>query len=197
MEEALTVHFTSVFGQPGEGGLAVDYGSLGFAPADLSALDTPISMEEVWAAIKDMPPDRAPGPDGFTGAFYRSAWEVIKEDIMAGINCVLYGDSRAFHLLNNVLIVLWLHGQLYVCRPKELGGLGVPDLKLTSIALQTKWLWLQHTDTQRAWSQLPSKLRRRFRRSSTPGPTPYSGMERPHTFGQEDGSTVAPSRTSH
>jgi len=106
MEEALTVHFTSVFGQPGEGGFAVDYDSLGFAPADLSALDTPISMEAVWAAIKDMPPDRAPGPDGFTGAFYRSAWEVIKEDKMAGINCVLYGESRAFHLLNNALIVL-------------------------------------------------------------------------------------------
>jgi hypothetical protein len=29
------------------------------------------------------------------------------------------------------------------------------DLKLTNIALQTKWLWLQHTNTQRAWSQLP------------------------------------------
>jgi hypothetical protein len=31
----------------------------------------------------------------------------------------------------------------------------VPDLKLTNIALQTKWLWLQHMNTQRAWSQLP------------------------------------------
>jgi hypothetical protein len=44
-----------------------------------------------------------------------------------------------------------------VCRPTKLGGLGIPDLKLTTIALQTKWLWLQHTDTQRAWSQLPIK----------------------------------------
>jgi hypothetical protein len=46
-----------------------------------------------------------------------------------------------------------------VCRPKDLEGLGVPDLKLTNIALALKRevaLWLQHTDTQRAWSQLPS-----------------------------------------
>lgn len=47
-----------------------------------------------------------------------------------------------------------------VCLPKELGGLGVPDLRLTSIALQTKWLWLQHTDSQRAWSELPIQASR-------------------------------------
>ena len=42
-----------------------------------------------------------------------------------------------------------------VCRPTQLGGLGISDLKLTSYALQTKWLWLQQTDQDRAWSQLP------------------------------------------
>jgi hypothetical protein len=31
----------------------------------------------------------------------------------------------------------------------------VLDLKLTGIALQTRWLWLQQTDSQRAWSELP------------------------------------------
>jgi hypothetical protein len=31
----------------------------------------------------------------------------------------------------------------------------VPDLKLTGVALQTRWLWLQQTDSQRAWSELP------------------------------------------
>jgi hypothetical protein len=33
-----------------------------------------------------------------------------------------------------------------VCRPKDLGGLGIPDIRLTGIALQTRWLWLRHTD---------------------------------------------------
>lgn len=42
-----------------------------------------------------------------------------------------------------------------VCRPKELGGLGIPDINLSGIALQTRWLWLQQTDGQRAWAQLP------------------------------------------
>lgn len=30
-----------------------------------------------------------------------------------------------------------------VCRPTDLGGLGIPDLRLTAIALQARWLWLQ------------------------------------------------------
>jgi len=35
------------------------------------------------------------------------------------------------------------------------GGLGVSDLKLAGYALQTRWLCLQKTDQDRAWSQLP------------------------------------------
>lgn len=42
-----------------------------------------------------------------------------------------------------------------VCRPTDLGGLGISDLRLTGYALQTKWLWLQKVDHDRAWSQLP------------------------------------------
>lgn len=41
------------------------------------------------------------------------------------------------------------------CRPTELGGLGIIDLKLAGYALQTRWLWLQKTDSSRAWSELP------------------------------------------
>lgn len=59
------------------------------------------------------------------------------------------------------------------CRPKELGGLGIlgiSDLKLASFALQTCWLWLQKTDQDRAWSQLPIKTSKEvqaFFRAST------------------------------
>jgi hypothetical protein len=44
-----------------------------------------------------------------------------------------------------------------VCKPAALGGLGVSDLKLAGYGLQTRWLWLQKTDTNRAWSQLQIK----------------------------------------
>jgi hypothetical protein len=50
-----------------------------------------------------------------------------------------------------------------VCRPTDLGGLGIPDLHLTSIALQTRWLWLRHTDDTLAWSGLPLSSSREVR----------------------------------
>jgi integrase len=43
------------------------------------------------------------------------------------------------------------------CRPTELGGLGISDLRLSGYALQARWLWLQKTDSARAWSELPIK----------------------------------------
>jgi hypothetical protein len=42
-----------------------------------------------------------------------------------------------------------------ICRPTELGGLGISDLKLAGFTLQARWLWLQKTDQDRAWNQLP------------------------------------------
>lgn len=40
-------------------------------------------------------------------------------------------------------------------RPTYLGGLGISDLKLAGFALQARWLWLQKTYHDRAWSSLP------------------------------------------
>jgi hypothetical protein len=53
-----------------------------------------------------MPADRAPGPDGFTGAFYKSSWPVIGEDCMETIQAFSNGDRRGLEKLNNALIVL-------------------------------------------------------------------------------------------
>ena len=40
-----------------------------------------------------------------------------------------------------------------VCRPKWVGGLGVLDLRWMNVDLQTKWIWLQKTDTSRPWAE--------------------------------------------
>ena len=54
---------------------------------DLSALDAAISDEEVWDTIKSLPADRAPGPDGYTGRFFKSCWQLIKADFTAAGRC--------------------------------------------------------------------------------------------------------------
>jgi hypothetical protein len=38
---------------------------------ELSHFDNPISLEEINSAILSLPSDKAPGPDGFTGRFYK------------------------------------------------------------------------------------------------------------------------------
>jgi hypothetical protein len=42
-----------------------------------------------------------------------------------------------------------------VTRPKDLGGLGITDLRLLSVALRARWPWLQRTDHSKPWAVLP------------------------------------------
>jgi hypothetical protein len=42
-----------------------------------------------------------------------------------------------------------------VARPKELGGLGIPDIKNLNRALRLRWLWLRKTEPSKPWASLP------------------------------------------
>jgi hypothetical protein len=42
-----------------------------------------------------------------------------------------------------------------VCRPLQLGGLGISSLPELCWALRMRWLWLQKTDLGRLWASLP------------------------------------------
>jgi len=45
-----------------------------------------------------------------------------------------------------------------VCTPTSCGGLGIFDLRLSGFALRVRWLSMQRTDDDRAWSSLPIKI---------------------------------------
>jgi hypothetical protein len=79
---------------------------LGILAHNLTELDTPFSEEEVWNTIKQMPSDKAPGPDGFTGRFYKTCWPIIKEDIMAAISAVWSRKLVNFGILNSAYVIL-------------------------------------------------------------------------------------------
>jgi hypothetical protein len=49
---------------------------------DLAGLEGQISEEEAWAAIRVMPANKLPGPDGFTWDFYKACWSIIKPDLL-------------------------------------------------------------------------------------------------------------------
>jgi hypothetical protein len=50
---------------------------------EASSLEDPFEEREVKEVIKGMDRDKAPGPDGFSMAFFQDCWEVIKGDFMA------------------------------------------------------------------------------------------------------------------
>ena len=58
----------------------LDFEGFGVDHLDLSEQDRVFTEDEIWAVIKDMPSDKAPGPDGFTGCFFVSCWHIIKHD---------------------------------------------------------------------------------------------------------------------
>jgi hypothetical protein len=68
--------------------------------------------------------DKAPGPDGFTGRFYKVCWDTIKKDIMAALIVVHRGHISKFKLLNTAFITLL---------PKKVGALQVKDYRPISL----------------------------------------------------------------
>jgi hypothetical protein len=45
-----------------------------------------------------------------------------------------------------------------VCRSKELGGLGISDLKALSCSLRVRWPWLMKTEPNKSWASLPLQV---------------------------------------
>ena len=46
-------------------------------------LERDFSKEEVVKVLQEMEGDKAPGPDGFTLAFFQKCWSVVEIDVMA------------------------------------------------------------------------------------------------------------------
>lgn len=123
-EEAIWSFYNTLLGSSELRSEALNLGYFRQAAHDLDTLDAPISEEEVWGVVKGMAVDKAPGPDGFTGCFYRTCWPLIKQDIMATIGALHGGEARKLHLLNSAYMILI---------PKKEDPMGVGDYRLISL----------------------------------------------------------------
>jgi hypothetical protein len=72
----------------------------------LQSLGDPFTEDEVKIAINQMPSDKAPGPDGFTCAFFKKCWDIIKVDLMLVIHLLGNLHAENFHWLNSANIAL-------------------------------------------------------------------------------------------
>ncbi|RVW90722.1 putative ribonuclease H protein [Vitis vinifera] len=76
----------------------------GFSPLKAS-LKLPFTEEEVHLALMGMNGDKAPGLDGFTGAFWQFCWEFVKEEILEMFK--EFHEQKAFlKSLNTTFLVL-------------------------------------------------------------------------------------------
>lgn len=62
----------------------LNWEALGYTQKNMEDLEFPITDTELSNTIKELPSQRAPGPDGFIGAFYKSCWGIIKNDLLGG-----------------------------------------------------------------------------------------------------------------
>lgn len=105
MVDALFEYYNGVLGSNFERSRRVNLQAVGFPTVDLSDLERLFTEEEVWAVIRDMPNDKAPGPDGFSGLFYESCWGTIKGDVMNAFNAFWAQDARSLHHLNDAYMI--------------------------------------------------------------------------------------------
>ncbi|WVZ71862.1 hypothetical protein U9M48_020394 [Paspalum notatum var. saurae] len=104
--EAFFHYFQEVFGQVFVRSHSLKFDQLGLRSVNLDGLDHCFSEEEVWSVVKELPDEKAPGPDGFTGLFYKYAWTVIKPDVLRVFNAFWSQDTRSLSLLNDAYLVL-------------------------------------------------------------------------------------------
>lgn len=104
-ENCVFQHFSNRLGMQQNREVSVDWDVIQLPSRELQHLEEEFTEEEVRAVVQELASEKAPGPDGFIGLFYKTCWETIKEDVLAAINYYARHDQH-FNLLDTAHIVL-------------------------------------------------------------------------------------------
>jgi hypothetical protein len=116
--EVISEFFHKLLGCSPDRAHTIDLAQLDIPTHDLTSLDSPFTEDEVWKTVLSLPSNKAPGRDGFTGKFYKSCWQIIKEDIMVAATAVWNRKWMNLDLLNSAYILL-LPKKDDACRVKD------------------------------------------------------------------------------
>lgn len=64
-------HFNAQFGPPSSRETTLNWDEIGLQRHDLIHLYEDFTVEEVYGVIKDIAVEKAPGPDGYIGLFFK------------------------------------------------------------------------------------------------------------------------------
>ena len=123
-ENVILEHFSKTLGRPPLRQLDFNWMVVDPSTHALEDLDLPFSELEIKEAIDDMPSEKAPGPDGFSIAFFQSCWDIVKDDLMRAITSFSEQSASNFAILNTANIVLI---------PKKDGAEAITDFRPISL----------------------------------------------------------------
>jgi len=123
-QESIFAHFSTMMAQPPNRLKDLNWEDLHFPSVNLDTLDAPFTEVEILNVIKQLPSDKAPGPDGFTAKFFRSCWPIIKNDVIAAVNSFYNNRCADLNLLNKATMILI---------PKKEGANTIQDFRPISL----------------------------------------------------------------
>ncbi|KAM0872963.1 hypothetical protein ACQ4PT_038412 [Festuca glaucescens] len=71
-----------------------------------ASLCKPYSNEEIRAALFQMGPTKAPGPDGFPAMFYQVHWDLVQNDVCDAVRSFLRGDDIPEGFCDSVIVLI-------------------------------------------------------------------------------------------
>lgn len=105
-EDIIYQHFSGILGTKGTRSHTLDWERLELQRIEDPLLDRPFTEDEILHSIKELPAEKAPGPYGFTGTFYKTCWPIIKGEIMAALHSFHNLRAGPLEKLNGANIVL-------------------------------------------------------------------------------------------
>jgi hypothetical protein len=72
---------------------------------DLHELVSDPSEYEIKVVVMATAPEKAPGSDGYIGAFFKRCWEIVKQDLVAAIQEIFALRVGCWNLLNSANVV--------------------------------------------------------------------------------------------
>ena len=99
----------------------LDFASLD--KSDMLSLEREFDREEIITALPEAEGDKAPGPDGFTIAFFQKCWGVIEEEVMA-----FFAD---FH--SHCIFEKFLNATFLCLIPKKIKAINIKDFRPISL----------------------------------------------------------------
>jgi len=108
VQQLVVGHFQKLFTEEAQQSMETMLPGNAFPLLDRSLmqiLEGTFSSQDVYSALKDMQPFKAPGPDGFHAFFFQRYWPVVQEEVCRTVLNVLHGYPMP-RGLNDTFVVL-------------------------------------------------------------------------------------------